>query len=107
MQFIFHAQESSTLLLSQLEDRDTRRRGKNLGDEILINLGDNIEITSLPLALASGLFSEQVLLVVTKGSSLLEVLCIDSTFLLAANICNALVEFAQVRWCSHATNAQT
>ena len=44
MQLVLHAEQTRGLLLGELEDRDARPDGEDLGDLLVVDLGDHIEI---------------------------------------------------------------
>ena len=48
------------LLLGELEHRDAGRRGEHLGDQLLVDLGDDVHVAGLPLPLALRLLGEQL-----------------------------------------------
>ena len=45
VQLVFHAQQPSGLLLGQLEHRDAGPVAEHLGDLLVVDLGDDVEIT--------------------------------------------------------------
>ena len=106
VELVLHAQQAGRLLLGQLEDRDARRRGEDLGDELLVDLGDDVHVAGLPLLLPLGLRREELLLGVAQGGGLLEVLRVDRGLLVPPRLRDLLVELAQVRRGRHPADAQ-
>ena len=106
VQLVLHVEQPLALLLGQLEDRDAGGGGQDLGDELLVDLGDDVHVAGLPLALARRLLAEQLLLLVAQRGGLLEVLRVDRALLLATHVGDPLVELAQVRRSRHTTDAQ-
>jgi hypothetical protein len=96
VQLVLHAQELGGLLLGELEHRDAGPRGEDLGDLLLVDLGDHVHVAGLPLALPLGLLGQHVLLVVAQRRGLLEVLRVDRGLLVAADVGDAGVELTQV-----------
>ena len=107
VQLVLHVEQAAGLLLGQLEHGDAGRGGEHLGDQLLVDLGDDVHVAGLPLDLALGLLVAQVLLVVAQPRGLLEVLPVDGRLLLAHDGRDALVELAQVRRCGHPADAQS
>ena len=79
--------------------------GEDLGDELLVDLGDDVHVAGLPLLLALRLLLQQGLLAVAQRRGLLEVLRVDRRLLLAAHVGDPLVELAQVRRRGHPADA--
>src|SRR6185369_735266 len=77
VQLVLHAQQALALLLGELEDGDAGLRRQDLGDELLVDLGDDVHVAGLPLPLALRLLGEQRLLRVAQRRRLLEVLRVD------------------------------
>lgn len=107
VQFLFHAEQTSGLLLGELEDGDTGPVAQNLGDLLVVDLGNDVQVARTPLLLTLSALSNEGLLLVTQVRSLLEVLRVDRGLLLATRVGDAIVEFAQVRRCSHPTDAHS
>ena len=105
VQLVLHAQQPGGLLLGELEDRDAGGGGEDLGDELLVDLGDDVHVAGLPLLLALRLLLQQGLLVVAQRRGLLEVLRVDRRLLLAPDVRDPLVELAQVRRRGHPADA--
>ncbi len=89
-----------------LNTRDAGGGGEDLGDQLLVDLGDDVHVAGLPLLLALGLGREQLLLGVAQRRGLLEVLRVDRRLLLAAHLGDLLVELAQVRRRRHPADPQ-
>ena len=83
VQLVLHAEQTRGLLLGELEDGDTCPVGQDLGDLLVVDLGDYVEVTGLPLLLPLGLLPEQLLLRVAQGRGPLEVLRVDRRLLVA------------------------
>ena len=98
---VLHAQQPSGLLLGQLEHRDAGPVAQHLGDLLVVDLGDDVQITGAPLLLPLGALGDQRLLAVAQVRGLLEVLRVDRGLLLPARVGDLLVELAQVRRSGH------
>src|ERR1035441_551956 len=105
VEFVLHAQQPLRLLLSQLEHRDARRGGQNLGDEFLVHLGDGVHVAGLPLLLPGILLRDQLLLRVAQRGCLLEVLGVDRRLLFPPHTGDFLVILAQVGRGGHPADA--
>ena len=51
VQLVLHAQQTGGLLLGQLEHRDAGPVGQHLGDLLVVDLGDDVQVAGLPLLL--------------------------------------------------------
>ena len=80
--------------------------GEDLGDELLVDLGDDVHVAGLPLLLALALGEDELLLLVAQRRGQLEVLAVDRALLAAAHVGDLLVELAQVRRSGHPADAQ-
>jgi hypothetical protein len=78
---------------------------RHLGDLLVVDLRDDVEVTVLPLLLPLRLLAEQLLLVVPQLRGTLEVLRVYRALLLTAHVGDLLVELTQVRRRGHATDA--
>jgi hypothetical protein len=88
------------------QNRNTRHECENFTDQALIDLGDDVEITGLPLLLALA-FSAMRFFSSSRSDAAFSKSCaVDGRLLLTAHGGNAIVEFAKIRRCGHATNAQ-
>lgn len=96
MQLVLHAQQPGGLGLGELEHRDAGPVAQHLGDLLVVDLGDNVEIAGAPLLFALGALGHQLLLPIPQAGRLLEVLGVDRRFLLPARVGDLLVELAQV-----------
>lgn len=105
VELVLHAQQTGGLLLRQLEDRDAGGRGQDFGDQLAVDLGDDVHVASLPLLLPLGLRRQQLLLLVAERRCLLEVLGVDGRLLVAADARDLLVELAEVRRRGHPADA--
>src|SRR5690625_4283709 len=106
VQLVLHVQQPGGLLLGQLEHGDTGGECEHLGDELFVDLGDHVEISSLPLLLPLGLGVDQLLLVIAQRCRLLEILRVDRRFLLPTSVRDLLVELPQIRWGRHTADPQ-
>ena len=107
VQLVFHLEQLRGLSLGEAHDRDAGRHGQDLGDLLIPDLGDLVGFAALP-----GLFLRLALLVqlrllVAQRRGLLEVLIIDGRLLVAAHLGDLLIDLAQLRRGSHATNTQS
>jgi hypothetical protein len=66
VQLVFHPQQPRSLFFSELEDRDAGPGREDLGDLLVGDLGDDVHVAGLPLALAVRLLREQRLLLVAQ-----------------------------------------
>src|SRR5690606_8173720 len=66
VQGIFNEHEARGLFLGEFEHRDARRRGKNLGDDALVDDARGAGFAALPLLLESQALAEEVLLLIAK-----------------------------------------
>ncbi len=106
VELVLHLEQPGGLLLGQLHDRDAGRHGEHLGDQLLVDLGDDVHVAGPPLLLALGLGQDQLLLLVAQARGGLEVLPVDRALLAAAHVGDLLVELAQVRRRGHPADAQ-
>ena len=107
VQLGLHVEQPAGLLLGELENGNSGRGGQHLGDQLLVDLGDDVHVAGLPLLLAASLLTKQLLLVVAQARRLLEVLPVDRRLLLQAHLGDPVVILAQVRRCSHPADAQS
>src|ERR671915_163751 len=96
VQLLLHAEQTRGLLLGELEHGDAGPVGEHLGDLLVVDLRDDVEVTGLPLLLPLALLTEQLLLLVAQVRGPLEVLRVDRRLLVAAHGRDLLVELAQV-----------
>src|SRR5690625_3248877 len=106
VQFFFHAQQAGGLFLGELEYRDTGGHCQDLGNNVLIHLGDRIEVTLTPGLFLIGALGDELLFEVALGRGLFKVLIVDRGFLDQTNFPDALIEFLELRRRGQATNAQ-
>ena len=97
VQLVLHLEQPGGLLLGELHDRDAGRDGEHLGDQLLVDLGDDVHVAGAPLLLALGLAGDELLLLVAQASGGLEVLAVDRALLALAHVGDLVVELAQVR----------
>lgn len=105
VELVLHTEQPRGLLLGELEDRDARGGRQDLGDQLLVHLGDDVHVAGLPLLLPLGLRGQQLLLLVAERGCLLEVLGVDGRLLVAADVRDLLVELAEVRRSGHPADA--
>ncbi len=105
VQLVLHAEQTGGLLLGELEDGDAGPVRQYLGDLLVVDLGDLVEVARLPLLLALALLAEQLLLRIAQVRGALEVLRVDRRLLVATDVGDLLVELAQVRRRGHAADA--
>ncbi len=101
MQLVLHLEQPRRLLLGELDDRDAGGDGEDLGDELLVDLGDDVHVAGLPLLLPLALGQDELLLLVAQRRGQLEVLAVDRALLAAAHVGDLVVELAQVRRGGH------
>ena len=107
MELVLHLEQTGGLLLGELDDRDARGDGQDLGDQLLVDLGDLVEVTGAPLLLALGTAGGELLLLVAQAGRGLEVLPVDRGLLALAHVGDLLVVLAQVRRRGHPADAQS
>ncbi|KJV02376.1 hypothetical protein VF34_02190 [Rhodococcus sp. PML026] len=105
VQLVFHAEQTRGLFLGELEDGDAGPVSEDLGDLLVVDLGDDVEVTGTPLLLPLGTLTDEGLLLVAQVRSLLEVLCVDGRFLLPACVGDLVVELTQVWRRGHPADA--
>src|SRR4051794_15891035 len=105
VQLVLHAEQTGGLLLGELEHRDAGPVREDLGDLLVVDLRDDVQVARLPLLLALRLLPEQLLLRVAQVRGPLEVLRVDRRLLVATHVRDLLVELAQVRRRRHPTDA--
>src|SRR5690606_15602779 len=95
VQLLLHVEQAAGLLLAELADRDAGRLGQDLGDEVLVDDRDLVEVARLPGALALALGGDELLLLVAQAGGELEVLGVDRGLLAAAHVGDLLVELLE------------
>jgi hypothetical protein len=68
VQLVLHAQQASGLLLGELEHRDAGPVAEHLGDQLVVDLGDDVEVAGATASRARPL-GEQLLLVAQRRPS--------------------------------------
>src|SRR4029453_8221686 len=101
VQLVLHAEQLLGLLLGELEHRDAGPGRQNLGDLLLVHLGQDVHLSGLPLALPPLPLLAQLVLLVAKRRGAPEVLGVDGPFLTQAGLRDLLVDLANVRWRGH------
>src|SRR6266700_3784222 len=91
VQLVLHVQQPLRLLLGELEHGDPGGDGEDLGDELLVHLGDDIHVAVLPLLLPRVLGGDELLFLVPQGGGLLEVLGVDGRLLVPPDLGDLLV----------------
>ena len=106
VEFVLHPSQFLDVVLGQIRHRNARHQRENFTDELLVDLGDDVEVARLPFTLALCLLREQVLLHIPQRRSLLEILRVDRRFLLFTSVGNTVIKFTKVRRRCHSSNAQ-
>jgi hypothetical protein len=97
VQLVLHAEQTRGLLLGELEDGDAGPVGQDLGDLLVVDLRDDVQVARLPLLLPLALLREELLLRVAQVRGPLEVLRVDRRLLVAPDVGDLLVELAEIR----------
>ena len=105
VQLVLHAEQLLGLLFGELEDGDAGPDRQDLGDLLLVDLGQDVHLARLPLRLAAGALLLQLALLVAERRGALEVLAVDRGFLAQAHLGDLLVDLADVGRRGHATDA--
>jgi hypothetical protein len=85
VELVFHAEQLLRLLLGELEHRDAGPGRQDLSDLLLVDLGQDVHLARLPLALAALALLTQLVLLVAEGGGALKVLGVDGRFLAQAD----------------------
>ena len=104
VQLVLHAEQTRGLLLGELEDGDAGPVGQDLGDLLVVDLRDDVQVTRLPLLLPLTLLPNQLLLRIAQVRGPLEVLRVDRRLLVAPHARDLLVELPQLRRRGHPTD---
>ncbi len=104
---LLHEHEASSLFLSQLEYRNSRRSGQNLSDDSFVNDAGSPGFATSPLFLQLETLAEESLLLVTQRRCFFEILPFNGRFLARANPGDFLVELAKLWWARENRQAQT
>src|SRR5699024_4488944 len=104
VQLRLHPHQPRGLFLGESEHGDAGPVRQHLGDLLLVDLRDDVEIAFLPLLLPLLLLLDQVLLLITQLRGTLEVLAVDGRLLVAPHIGDLLVDLTQVRRRGHPTD---
>ena len=94
------------LLLGQLEDRDAGGGGEHLGDQLLVDLGDDVHVAGLPLLLALGLRRSSCFSSSRSDAAFSKSCASIADSLSRRTSAILLVELAQVRRRGHPADAQ-
>ena len=105
VELVLHAEQLLGLLFGQLEDGDAGPDGQDLGDLLLVDLGQDVHLAGLPLRLAAGALFLQLTLLVAERCRALEVLAVDGGLLAQTHLGDLLVDLADVGRRRHATDA--
>ena len=105
VQLVFHAQQAVGFLLGELEHRDARPVCEHLGDLVLADLRDLLQVAGLPLLFLLGALLVQLALGLAQAGGLLEVLGVNRRFLLGADLRDAVIDVAQPLRRGHALDA--
>ena len=105
VQLLLHPHEPLGLGLGELEDRDARPHGHDVGDLFLADLRLLLALVRAPLLLELALLLRQLALLVAQAGGLLELLGLDRVFLLLADLLDLLLELAVARRRGHRADA--
>ena len=97
VQLVLHPEQTRRLLLRQLEDGDAGPVRQDLGDLLVVDLRDHVQIARPPPLLPLRLGRQQPLLGVPQVRGPLEVLRVDRRLLVPTHRRDLLVELAQLR----------
>jgi hypothetical protein len=92
VQLLLHPDESLRFGLGELEDRNARPHGDDVGDLLLADLGLLGLILGAPLLLELPLLLRELPLLVAERGRLLELLVLDRGFLVLADLLDLLLE---------------
>ena len=106
VELVLHLEQAGGLLLGQLHDRDAGRHGEHLGDQLLVDLGDDVHVAGRHCFSRSALARISCFSSSRRRRGGLEVLAVDGAFLAAAHVGDLVVELAQVRRRGHPADAQ-
>jgi hypothetical protein len=104
VQLIFHAQQPSSLVFDQLDHRDAGRVGQHLGDLLLADLLDHVQLPGSPPFVQFRLLGVQLPFRVAQVRGALEVLGVNRGDLLPVHGLDPLVELVQSWRCGHASD---
>ena len=107
VQFVFHIDQLGRLSLRQLHDWDTRRHGENLRNIVLGHLKNLGLPRTAPLRFHFLASSRNLLFLIPQGGGALEVLIVNRSLFSGTNLCDLVVQFADLRRRRHAANTQT
>ncbi len=106
VELVFHAKQLGRLFFGKRSHRDARPGRQDLGDLLLIDLGERLTFFGAPFGLFARALLHQGLLFVAEARSLLEVLSFDRAFLVGTHRGDLLFELAVVRRRAHPADAQ-
>ena len=106
MQLGFHVEQLLGFRLGELEDRDTRRAGHDLGDDLLVHFHLHVGFAFAPRGFLLFALGFQLLLAVTQFCGLLEVLLLDGFVLLGRHLGDLRVKILELGWGSQALDPQ-
>ena len=105
VELVLHADELLRLRLGELEDRDARPHGDDVGDLLLADLGLLDLLRGAPLVLELALLLRELALLVAQVRGLLELLRLDRGLLLLAHLLDLVLELAVARRRGHRLDA--
>ncbi len=105
VELVLHADELLRLRLGELEDRDARPHGDDVGDLLLADLGLLVLLRGAPLVLELALLLRELALLVAQVRGLLELLGLDRRLLLLAHLLDLVLELAVARRGGHGLDA--
>ena len=79
---------------------------EHLGDQLLVHLGDGVQVAGLPRLLLLAAPGDELLLDVAQPGGLLEVLLVDRRLLVATRLADLLVKVTQLRRRRHPADPQ-
>ena len=105
VQLVLHVHEPLGLGLGELEDRDARPHGDDVGDLLLTDLGLLLPLLRAPLLLELPFLLRELSLLVAQARGLLEFLSLDRVLFLLADLLDLLFELAVARGRGHRADA--
>ncbi|CAB4940644.1 unannotated protein [freshwater metagenome] len=107
MQFVFHAQKTSSFFFGELVNGNAGPERQHIGDRFFINLVEEIDAGVLHFLLFGFLLREQFLFAIAQATSFFELLRLDGFLLFGNNRGDFVFKFLEIGRCFHALDAQT
>ena len=98
VQLGFHVEQLLGFRLGELEDRNTRRAGHDLGNDLLVHFHLHVGFAFAPRGFLLFALGFQLLLAVAQFCSLLEVLLLDGFVLLSRHLGDLRVKILELGW---------